>query len=94
MYINVCTLVLCIIFYCAAFFIFFLFLCELYVYIYTSNSSYFSPAELKKVRSAAGGSGGGVHRELARTHQYTLQLERQLRYYLAKSAGVCVWVGV
>ena len=52
----------------------------------------FVQPELKKVRSTVSGSGGSVHKELARTHQYTLQLERQLRYFLVKGAGECVCV--
>lgn len=64
--------------------------CNVYVYMcYT-----FLSAELKKLRSTTAGSGSSVHRELARTHHYTLQLERQLRYYLAKGAGRCVCVYV
>ena len=58
------------------------------LFISLSSSTSLPPslsAELKKLRSTL--PGGSVHKELARTHQYTLQLERQLRHYLAKEAG-------
>ena len=39
--------------------------------------------EIKRLKSVASG-GQDLSKELARTHKYTLQLERQLRHFLAK----------
>lgn len=39
--------------------------------------------EIKRLQDVASG-GQNLSRELARTHKYTLQLERQLRHFLAK----------
>ncbi len=41
-------------------------------------------AELKRLRGESSGGHGDLSKEIARSHQYTLQLERQLRYYLTK----------
>ena len=40
-------------------------------------------AEIKKLQSSAGIKGESS--QLARSHHYTLQLEKQLRHYLARS---------
>ncbi len=40
-------------------------------------------AEIKRIKGASSG-GKDVSKELARTHKYTLQLERQLRHFLVK----------
>jgi len=54
--------------------------------MHSNISCTFLVAELKKLRVAASG-GQDLSRELARTHQYTLQLERQLRFYLSRGSG-------
>ena len=40
-------------------------------------------AEIKRLQGVASG-GQNLSRDLARTHKYTLQLERQLRHFLGK----------
>ena len=54
--------------------------------MHSNISCTFLVAELKKLRVAASG-GQDLSKELARTHQYTLQLERQLRFYLSRGSG-------
>jgi len=44
-------------------------------------------AEIKKLKTSSSGKTESSHqKQLARSHQYTLQLERQLRNYLAKGS--------
>ncbi len=56
-------------------------------------------SEIKKLRGSAKPD-SNQQKQLARSHQYTLQLERQLRHYLARgsvrkcSQGITVWVCV
>lgn len=53
-------------------------------------------AELKKLREAASSRNGRVadrdpSKELGRMHKYTLQLERQLRHFLARNSEFDGW---
>ena len=50
--------------------------------------------EVKWLQKLRAGEGNNLSRELARAHKYTLQLERQLRHYLArgcKRANYLYW---
>ena len=49
-------------------------------------------AELKQLRASLGGKGAGQQasaRQLEQSHRYTLQLEKQLRHYLARGNSEC-----